>query len=115
MDSQQAFDSNPSDAILLDPNSDKSSLHNWLKAEFVHWKQRSKISHLQDGDRNTKFFHLSAKSTGIINRIDRILVGGNLLKMQARSETKLCSFFPTCASPPPPFLQKAYSKWQGLL
>ena len=86
-----AFESNPSDSFLRDLNLAKSSLHNWLKAKSTHWKQRAKVKWLQDGDRNTKFFHLSAKSKGICNRIDKINVectiyeDDNQIKDQAAS------------------------------
>lgn len=89
LDCQQALDVNPSEANLLELNSAKSSLQNWLKAESVLWKQRSKVRWLLDGDRNTKFFHHSAKSRGTVNRIDRISVGnssfteGGLIREQA--------------------------------
>lgn len=82
MDAQTAFDSSPCDSILLDLNSAKPALHNLLNAESTLWKQRAKIRWLQDGDRNTKFFHLSSKSRGIQNRIDRISVGGTLFEVK---------------------------------
>lgn len=74
----EALDANPSESSLLDLSSAKSSLHNLLKTELDLWRQRSKIRWLQDGDRNTKFFHISAKPRGIFNRIDRISVDDNL-------------------------------------
>ena len=77
---QSVFDSDNSDLHLLALNSSKSSLHNWLNAQATHWKQKAKANWLQDGDRNTKFFHLSAKSRSIRNRIDKITVDGNLFE-----------------------------------
>ena len=93
MDLQTAFDNNPCDPILLDLNSAKSDLHNWLKAESDHWKQRAKISWLQDGDRNTTFFHLSAKSRGISNRIDNISEGGTIFEEEEQIRDEATKFF----------------------
>lgn len=67
--SQNSYDINPSDSLLVEMNTVKSILHNWLNAETVHWKQKAKVRWLQDGYRNTTFFHLSAKSRGTQNRI----------------------------------------------
>ena len=66
VEAQTLYDSNPSKPPLLALNSSKSSLHNWLKAESVYWKQKSKIRWLKDGDRNTEFFHLSAITRSMI-------------------------------------------------
>lgn len=43
MDIQTTFDSNPCDCILLDLNSAKVALPNWLNVEPTLWKQREKI------------------------------------------------------------------------
>lgn len=67
LEEQPAYDSNPSDQLLLDLNLGKSALHNWLNAESTHWKQKEKVRWLQYGDRNTKEFHLLAKSRSIRN------------------------------------------------
>eukprot|EP00268_Persea_americana_P007340 TRINITY_DN12726_c0_g1_i4.p1 TRINITY_DN12726_c0_g1~~TRINITY_DN12726_c0_g1_i4.p1 ORF type:complete len:100 (-),score=20.69 TRINITY_DN12726_c0_g1_i4:291-590(-) len=77
---QAAFEAQPSDSLLKELNLAKASLHNWLNAESTHWKQRAKIEWLHEGDRNTKFFHISAKAKGIRNRIDKIKVDGTLFE-----------------------------------
>ena len=74
-------------------NSKKSLLYNWLNAKAVHWKQRSRIRWLQDDDRNTKFFHLSAKSRSIWNRIDSISVGDTLFKDEEQIRDQACIHF----------------------
>eukprot|EP00268_Persea_americana_P061729 TRINITY_DN7830_c0_g1_i4.p1 TRINITY_DN7830_c0_g1~~TRINITY_DN7830_c0_g1_i4.p1 ORF type:complete len:367 (+),score=53.05 TRINITY_DN7830_c0_g1_i4:1557-2657(+) len=75
---ETAFEAQPSDSLFRELAQAKASLHNWLNAESTHWKQRAKVKWLSEGDRNTKFFHLSAKAKGIRNRIDQITVDGTL-------------------------------------
>lgn len=87
MDIQITFESSPSDALLLDLSSAKSSLHNCLNVESAHWKQRAKIRWLRDGNKNISCLHLSTTK----------FIGFQLveisLKMKRKSETKRLSFF----------------------
>lgn len=41
--SQNPYDTNPSDSLLLELTTAKSVLHNWLNAKAVHWKQKAKV------------------------------------------------------------------------
>lgn len=63
---------NPSDATAALLAEAKSSFHNLLRAEETYWKQKSRVKWLEDGNRNTKFFHLSAKIRGNRNTIEQI-------------------------------------------
>ena len=65
------------DSVPLDPTKSalglaRCTLKNLLQAEETHWKQKSRANWLQEGDRNTKFFHLAAKIRGSKNRIDKV-------------------------------------------
>ncbi|XXG68937.1 hypothetical protein AAC387_Pa06g1919 [Persea americana] len=73
---QQSFDSSPSDTFWNDLMAAKLGLHDALKAQEIHWKQRSRISWLKEGDKNTKFFHQSAKAKSSFNSIKHISVDG---------------------------------------
>ena len=53
----------------------------------------AKVKWLQDGDRNTKFFHLSAKSKGICNRIDKINVECTIYEDDNQIKDQAASFF----------------------
>lgn len=43
-----------------------------LEQEFVFWKQKSRLQWLLDGDRNTKFFHLTTVMGRRRNKIERL-------------------------------------------
>ena len=93
VEAQSLYDSNPSESLQLDLTTRKSNMHNWLNVESVHWKQKSKIRWLKDGDRNTKFIHMSAKSRNSVNRIDRISIDGIIIDDAKQIRNEACSFF----------------------
>lgn len=64
-----------------------------MNAEASHWKQRVKVKWLQDGDRNTKSFHLSAKAKGIRNRIDKVKVDGIAYEDAQQIKDQATTFF----------------------
>ncbi|XXG67241.1 hypothetical protein AAC387_Pa06g0633 [Persea americana] len=76
---QQSFDSNPTDSSANLLISAKAKLHNLLKAEEIHWIQKSRIKWLREGDRNTRFCHISAKTRSKAKQIDCIVENGSTL------------------------------------
>ncbi|GLU03960.1 hypothetical protein SLE2022_211290 [Rubroshorea leprosula] len=45
----------------------------WLEREEIMWRQRSREIWIQEGDRNTRFFHNRASKLKDRNRVDRLL------------------------------------------
>lgn len=50
----------------------QKALDDMLEREDLKWKQRTKVHWLQNGDRNTKFFHLYANQRKKANRISEV-------------------------------------------
>ncbi|KAL5774533.1 hypothetical protein ACOSP7_012090 [Xanthoceras sorbifolium] len=50
----------------------KRDLNALLTREDIYWKQRSRVSWLQNGDRNTRFFHSQASKRKKINNISSL-------------------------------------------
>ena len=46
--------------------------------EEISWRQKSRVSHLKEGDANTRFFHRMANSNQKNNGIESLLVNGTL-------------------------------------
>ncbi|WOK97079.1 hypothetical protein Cni_G05787 [Canna indica] len=54
----------------------RKKLDSCYEAEHVYWKQRAKVKWINDGDRNTKFFHQVASGRKQKNWISSIVVHG---------------------------------------
>ncbi|KAL9680585.1 hypothetical protein QQ045_018466 [Rhodiola kirilowii] len=61
-----------SDAVVKEEGRLSEQLDQWLLREEVLWLQRSRISWLKSGDRNTKFFHACANQRHKKNRIKEL-------------------------------------------
>lgn len=53
--------------------------HDIIAREEVFWKQKSRDSWLSAGDRNTRFFHMSALKYKVANKISKIVVEDGVL------------------------------------
>ncbi|KAL5745800.1 hypothetical protein ACOSP7_026946 [Xanthoceras sorbifolium] len=73
---QQMSDSG-SNFSWTDIQSIERQLNGLLSKEEMYWRQRSRNNWLKDGDRNTRFFHLSASSRCKRNRISGLLNSDN--------------------------------------
>ena len=59
---QDNLDAGSSDSFHIDLLKPKALLHDRLKQKDTHWSQKSRIRWLQEGDKNSKFFHDYAKA-----------------------------------------------------
>lgn len=65
-----------------------------LEKEDLIWKQRSRTVWLKDGDRNTRFFHRSAKQRGFKNRLLGICdTNGDWISDDNGIGNVFCSYF----------------------
>lgn len=71
----------------------KSLLWNCLRIEKVEWRQKSRALWLQEGDKNTKFFHSCASNQNAINIIRSVVVGGKCLSDKASIREAVVKFF----------------------
>ena len=59
-------------ARLAERNEIRKKLNHLISQEEIYWRQRSRISWMKDGDRNTKFFHECASQRKRNNEINRL-------------------------------------------
>ncbi|PNX97372.1 ribonuclease H, partial [Trifolium pratense] len=58
-----------------------------LVQEDTYWKQRAKMHWLQEGDLNTKFFHMSASARQKSKKIDKLV---NEVNIEVRTQSGIC-------------------------
>ena len=58
----------------------KDTLWKLYREKERSWLQKSRLKWLQEGDRNNRFFHVTATSRRSTNTIDKIVVQGNLIE-----------------------------------
>lgn len=97
---QALLDAGPTDSLHQDLSKAISSLHNWLQTQETHWCQKARTRWLSEGDRNTSFFHASAKSRGVINRISKILSNGNWVEDPKQIQLLAIAYFSSVAQSP---------------
>ncbi len=54
----------------------KSEVEKLLLLEEISWRQKSRVLWLQEGDKNTRFFHQIANSNRRFNNINRLFING---------------------------------------
>ena len=70
-----------------------SDYENLLLSEEIHWRQKSRATWLQEGDKNTRFFHRVANSNRRFNSFARLSIQGVLTSDQDEIGEGLVSFY----------------------
>ncbi|XP_016164173.1 uncharacterized protein LOC107606647 [Arachis ipaensis] len=65
----------------------------WYVRKEVHWKQMSRSRHMNDMDRNTRYFHNIASARRRNNMIDTLVINGRLVRNQARIKVAIREFY----------------------
>eukprot|EP00268_Persea_americana_P012748 TRINITY_DN15455_c2_g1_i1.p4 TRINITY_DN15455_c2_g1~~TRINITY_DN15455_c2_g1_i1.p4 ORF type:complete len:131 (-),score=22.70 TRINITY_DN15455_c2_g1_i1:2068-2460(-) len=89
-------------ALLLpreDVFSAKVELHEALKAQEIHWKQRSRVKWLNEGDQNTKFLNQKGKAQGSINKINHISINGSRTEDPTLIQAEAVNYFSNLFNP----------------
>ena len=66
------FDNDPSEPNLIELQEARAVLRNALFIKKRYWKQKARVKQLQDGDKNTKYFHSVIAEQRGKSFIDRI-------------------------------------------
>ncbi|KAL0453012.1 UNVERIFIED_CONTAM: hypothetical protein Slati_1279300 [Sesamum latifolium] len=74
-EAEKKFDMDPSAENLIALNQSNAELVHALSLESEYWRQKSNCKWLEDGERNTKFFHSLLKKKMIKSTIHRIMEG----------------------------------------
>ena len=109
---QQALSSNPFNAGLATLEKEQVQLFSTLRLqEEAFFKQKSRIRWLQEGDRNTKYFHHFVKKRQMHNRILSVTCDdGNILSEPSLVSNHIVSHFQNLFSASPPITRPLLSE-----
>ncbi|XP_057747758.1 uncharacterized protein LOC130966955 [Arachis stenosperma] len=65
----------------------------WYVRKEVHWKQLSQSWHVNDMDKNTRYFHNIASARRRNNRINTLVINGKLVRNQAKIKVAIREFY----------------------
>ncbi|XP_057828258.1 uncharacterized protein LOC131039491 [Cryptomeria japonica] len=67
--------------------------HSIIAREEIFWRQRSRSLWLNDGDRNTRFFHVTTLKHRATNRIDHLVRNGRRIEKEEEISEAIVEFF----------------------
>lgn len=70
-----------------------SNIWNLDRMEEVAWRQKSRISWLKEGDKNTRFFHNMAKMRRRIDHIGNLRSSGRVIEKPEDIKEEIATFF----------------------
>nr|XP_009804761.1 PREDICTED: uncharacterized protein LOC104249929 [Nicotiana sylvestris] len=84
-------------ALTEDESVKKTSLlmeyEEHIKNEEIAWRQRSRALWLKEGDRNTKFFHITANAHKRSNNIDQLVTHGETIEEPDGIKSEIIDFY----------------------
>ena len=92
----QVLEENNRDASWVECEALRHEISILIEKEEIYWKQRSRISWLREGDRNTKFFHAKASARRKKNLIVSLKeMDGTVIELQSDIERVIIQHFST--------------------
>ena len=68
-------------------------MHDIITKEEIYWRQWSRKVFLNDGDQNTKYFHMTTLKHRMVNKISRLNVHGVFIDDDEAIKRKAMIFF----------------------
>ncbi len=79
--------------LLLEENEKLTQYHDIITKEEIYWRQRSRLIWLTEGDKNTKFFHLSTLKHRAKSHISHLMKGDLKIKEDKDIMAEMVTFF----------------------
>ena len=73
----------------------QSDLWDWMKRKEIFWAQKSRATWLREGDKNTRFFHVTASIRKRKNCIDSLHVNGSIIDTPIEIRRAAVDYFKT--------------------
>ncbi|XP_039034850.1 uncharacterized protein LOC120171138 [Hibiscus syriacus] len=78
---------------MEDIAKDKNELWSLYKKDELIWYQKSRANWIQNGDRNTRYFHQCASNRGRVNALKTLDVSGNLISDPKQIKSFIHEYF----------------------
>ena len=79
--------------LVREENGKLAEYHDIVTKEEIYWKQRSRLVWLKEGDKNTRFFHLSTMKHRAKTRIYKLMKDGRKISEEKDILKEPVSFF----------------------